>query len=154
MDTQFTASEHLNGPGHLSWRMSTGPRSASIIVWSVIRKLSLRKSTCFRLELVWIRPIDPECWCSCQSTVPTQLLHILCTCAHLFVFLCCSQFLLALVTSDDPHRLKRAIKSQVRSQLISLSIPAVESLNKMLTSQCLRILEQIIFGSQRQYIAQ
>ena len=154
MDTQFTASQHLNGPGHLSWRMSTGPRSASFIVWSGTRKLYLRKSSCFRLELVWIRPIDPECWCSCQSTVPTQLLHILCTCAHLFVSQCCSQFLVSLVTcTDDPHRLKRAIEPQVRSQLISLSINAVASVNKLWTSQCLRILEQIIFGSQRKYIA-
>ena len=63
-------------------------------------------------------------------------------CAHLFVFLRCSQFLRALVTCiDDPHRLTRAIKSPVRSQVISLSIHAVASLNKSLTFQCLRILE-------------
>ena len=56
----------------------------------------------------------------------------LCTCAYVFVSLCCSQFPLALVTcTDDPHRLKRAIKTQVRSQLISLSIHAVASLNKI-----------------------
>ena len=49
-----------------------------------------------------------------------------CAPARICVSLCCSQFLLALVTcTDDPHRYKRAIKSQVRSQLISLSIHAV-----------------------------
>ena len=45
---QFTASEHLDHPGHLSLTMSTGPRSASFIVWSGTR--NMRKSTCPRLE--------------------------------------------------------------------------------------------------------
>ena len=89
MATQFTASEHLNDPGHLS----------DEYLQNSIRNFYLGKSTCFRLELVWIRPIDPECCCASWSTVPTQLLRILCICAHLFVSLCCS--------------LKCAIKSQV-----------------------------------------
>ena len=79
----------------------------------------------------------------------------LCTFAHLFLSLCFSQFLLALVTwTDDPHRLKRAIKTHVRSHVISLSIHAVASLNTLLTSQCFRILEHILFGCHRTQIAQ
>ena len=69
------------------------------------------------------------------------MLRILCTCSYLFIFLCCSQFLLAFVTcTDDPHRLKRVLKSQVRSQLIYLSI--VELIVDV--PQCFRILEQVI----------
>ena len=87
-------------------------------------------------------------------TVPTQLLRILRTCAYSSVSLCCAQFPLALVTcTDDPHRLKRAIKNQVRSQLNSLSIHAVASLNKSLTFQCHRIQEHSIIGSHRNEIA-
>ena len=40
-----------------------------------------------------------------------SLLRILCTCAYLFVSLCCSH----VTCTDDPHRLKCAIKSQVIS---------------------------------------
>ena len=59
-----------------------------------------------------------------------------CALARVCLSLCCSHFLLALVTyTDDPHRLKRSIKSQVRSQHISLIIHAVVSLNKSLTFQ-------------------
>ena len=47
----------------------------------------------------------------------------------------------------DPHRLKCAIKTQVRSQLMSLSIHKVASLNKSLTCQCLRILEHVVIES-------
>ena len=47
--------------------------------------------------------------------------------------------------TDDPHRLKRVLKSQVRSQLIYLSI--VELIVDV--PQCLRILELVISGSHR-----
>ena len=78
-----------------------------------------------------------------------------CALARVCLFsLCCSQFPLALVTcTDDPHRLKRAIKTQVRSQLIALSVHAVASLNISLTFQCLRILEHIVIESTRKEIA-
>ena len=78
-----------------------------------------------------IRPIDPECCCACRSTVPTQLLRMLCTCAYPFVSLCCARFLLALVTcTDDPHRPKCATKSKVTATVI--------------VHPCNRIIEQII----------
>ena len=59
-----------------------------------------------------------------------------------------TQILIELVTyTDGSHQLKRAIKSQVRSQLISLSVNAVASLNKLLTFQCLKNLEHMVIGS-------
>ena len=46
MDTQFTASEHL-------MTLDISPKNVySFIVWSGTRNLYLRKSMCFRLELV------------------------------------------------------------------------------------------------------
>ena len=66
---------------------------------------------------------------------------------HLRLFVCFLVMFsvsIALVTCiDDPHRLKCATKTQVRSQHISLSIHAVATLNKSLTFQCLRILERV-----------
>ena len=73
-----------------------------------------------------------------------------CAFARICLSPCCSQFLTAVVLfTDDPHRLKRAIKTQVRSQLISLSFHAVAWLIKSLTFECLRILEHIEIGSHR-----
>ena len=60
----------------------------------------------------------PACICLSPCVVLNFFLHVTCT--------------------DDPHRLKCAIKSQVIPQLISLSIHAVASLNKSLTNQCTR----------------
>ena len=58
-------------------------------------------------------------------------------------------FFLHVTCTDDPHRHKCAIKTQVIPQLIPLSIHAVASLNKSLTWQCLRNLEHIVIGSHR-----
>ena len=76
---------------------------------------------------------------------------------HLRLFVCFLVMFsvsIALVTCiDDPHRLKCATKTQVRSKHNSLSIHAVATLNKSLTFQCLRILEHIIIGSHRKEVA-
>ena len=52
MVPQFTASEHLNDPGHLFRRISTSQRLASFILWSSTRDLYLRKSMCHGHEPV------------------------------------------------------------------------------------------------------
>ena len=63
--------------------------------------------------------------------VTTQLLRIVCTCAYLFVRVLFFSSFLHVTCTDDPHRLKCAIKSQIFPQLISLSIHGVSSLNKV-----------------------
>ena len=128
MVTQFTASEHLNDPGHLSEvclmlhcveRLS-GPlleENQRVSGWSLCESNH------------WIQSVDVLV----EAQSPTQLLRSCSTCAHLFVSFCFSQFLLALVTcTDDPHRLKRAI--QVSNQVTA----------PLIVHPCNRIVEQIV----------
>ena len=123
---------------------------ASFIVWSSTRNLHLRKSACFSMRLCESGQLIQSVEALVKSTVPTHFLHLrVCACLPVLF-----SVLLALVTcTDDPHRLKRAIKTHFRSQLISLSTHAVASMNKSLTSKCLRILEHIFIGSHRKEIA-
>ena len=101
--------------------------SASFIVWSETRNIYLRKSKCFRHELVWTRPIDPECLS--KHSPGALVAHFLCTCAHLFVSLCfLSVFFLQLVTwTDDPYRLNSSVSSRLMSDHMSFHCPSMQS---------------------------
>ena len=76
--------------------------------------------------------IDPECLlCFSQHSPDAAVAHSV----HLRVSVCpcvVLSFFLHVTCTDDPHRLKCAIKSQVRSQVI--------------VHPCRRIVEQIVDG--------
>ena len=88
--------------------------------------------------------------CLSKHSPDAVVAHIVQLRAFVCLPVCVLSFFFALVKgADDPHRLKRATKSQVRSQRNSLSIHAVASLNNLLSSQNLRFLEEIIIRSHR-----
>ena len=110
----------------------------SFIALNGTGNLSWRKSVCFKLELVSVVVLVESQ--SRRSCFALRVSSSLCVVLSFFLHVTCT---------DDPHRLKCAIKSQVRSQLIPVSIHAIASLNKLLTHQCLRNLEHIVIGSHR-----
>ena len=125
----------------------------SFIVWNGIRNLHLRNQRASGLSLCELDRliqsvvvfVEAQSRRSCCAfCAPARVCLSPCVVLSVFLHVTCT---------DDPHRLKCAIKSQVIpqliSQLISLSVHAVASLNKSLTYQCLRNLERIVTESQR-----
>ena len=132
MASQFTASEHLNGPGHLFRRMSTSPRSASFIVWSSTRNLYMEKSASLGMNLCESGQLSRVLMCLSKQSPDAVVAHSVQLRVSVCLRVLFSVFFLHVTCTDDPHRLKCAINAQIRSQLNFIVHP------------CIRIVEQIV----------